>query len=58
MAQLFSLNSNNQNIPNRIVIADGVLNIHYDQQHYRMQNIQLTGENMQEIGIFKVQVNG
>ncbi|MBQ9260056.1 MAG: AsmA family protein [Neisseriaceae bacterium] len=50
VAQLFSLNSNNQNIPNRIVIADGVLNIHYDQQHYRMQNIQLTGENMQEIG--------
>ncbi|MBQ9681782.1 MAG: AsmA family protein [Neisseriaceae bacterium] len=47
----FSLNTQNQNMPNRLLFTDGVLNIEDGNQQYRMEHIRLTGENMSDNGV-------
>lgn len=47
----FSLNTQNQNMPNRLLFTDGVLDIEDGNQQYRMEHIRLTGENMSDNGV-------
>ena len=47
----FSLNTQNQNTPNRLLFTDGVLNIEDGNQQYRMEHIRLTGENISDNGV-------
>lgn len=57
IAPLFSINSNSQDMPNRLLWVNGILNIDDGNQTQRIEEIRLTGENMNHNGVIQCSGN-